>query len=441
MIEAPTELSSFFDVPEFDPTTYDVYADLVYTSPRDRERFEGLLREYRQRIERGDGEPLRLGIGLLILGRFAEALEWLGRAPDDAFRRYYAGRANMGLQRFDVARGEFQRAAAKGWDGFETDMLCAAVHVAADEPADAEKLVEKHAAAGQDRGEWYYLRGLLEERRGARAAATEQYEKALTLSPDHAQAMFRCAWLYDMRGDDQQAIELYQRLALQPRAHVNALINLAVTYEDLGRYYEAAVCLRRVLKSYPNHTRARLFLKDVESAQQMVIDDTVERRAETRDRLLETPISEFELSVRARNCLKKMQIQTLGDLLRLTEAELLSYKNFGETSLNEIKALLTKRGLRLGQPTEEIDTATLEEATAKPPAPPSSEAVLVKPVSELELSVRARRCLQRLNIVTVGDLIQCSESDLLATRNFGVTSLNEIRSRLAEIGLQLTVKR
>ena len=44
-----------------------------------------------------------------------------------------------------------------------------------------------------------------------------------------------------------------------------------------------------------------------------------------------------------------MKIRTLGDLLKITEAELLSYKNFGETSLVEIKAMLSQKGLRLGQ--------------------------------------------------------------------------------------------
>ena len=56
------------------------------------------------------------------------------------------------------------------------------------------------------------------------------------------------------------------------------------------------------------------------------------------------PITDFELSVRSRNCLKKMNIRSLGDLLKTTEQELLSYKNFGETSLNEIKALLDAKG-------------------------------------------------------------------------------------------------
>jgi DNA-directed RNA polymerase subunit alpha len=173
-----------------------------------------------------------------------------------------------------------------------------------------------------------------------------------------------------------------------------------------------------------------------------VIDDVIEERAETRNRLLEMPISEFELSVRARNCLKKMNIENLGDLLRLTEAELLSYKNFGETSLHEINNLLRKKGLRLGQKPEEIDTAMFAEvpAVAKVSVPPGSEVLLGKPVSEMELSVRARRCLQRLNIDRLGDLIQHTEADLLATRNFGVTSLNEIKARLSEFGLSLAGK-
>src|SRR5690606_19848625 len=126
------------------------------------------------------------------------------------------------------------------------------------------------------------------------------------------------------------------------------------------------------------------------------------------------------------NCLKKMNIRTLGDLLRLSEPELLSYKNFGETSLTEIKALLTKRGLKLGQKPDEIDLTMLEPPPPPQPkvaVPAGSEGILAKPVSELELSVRARRCLQRLSITTIGDLIQHTEADLLSTRNFGVTSL------------------
>jgi DNA-directed RNA polymerase subunit alpha len=121
----------------------------------------------------------------------------------------------------------------------------------------------------------------------------------------------------------------------------------------------------------------------------------------------------------------------------------MAFKSFGETTMSEIKTVLSKRGLRLGQKPEEIDVAAVEAApvTVKPTIPPGSEAIMSRPVSEIELSVRSRRCLQRLNIVTLGDLIQHSEADLLATRNFGHTSLNEIKAKLIELGLNLATRK
>src|ERR1700730_12564982 len=89
----------------------------------------------------------------------------------------------------------------------------------------------------------------------------------------------------------------------------------------------------------------------------MYYDEDSDRSGDRRNAVLDIPISDFELSVRSRNCLKKMNLRSLGDLLRTTESELLSYKNFGETSLNEIKALLAQKGLRLGQSAEDKSAA------------------------------------------------------------------------------------
>src|SRR4029434_8885317 len=89
-----------------------------------------------------------------------------------------------------------------------------------------------------------------------------------------------------------------------------------------------------------------------ESARSMYYDDD-ERGKDKRNQVLDIPITDFELSVRSRHCLKKMNIKSRGDLLRTTEQELLSYKNFGVTSLNEIKAPLASKGLRLGQAAED----------------------------------------------------------------------------------------
>ena len=82
--------------------------------------------------------------------------------------------------------------------------------------------------------------------------------------------------------------------------------------------------------------------------------------------VLEIPVTDFELSVRSRNCLKKMNIRTLGDLTRVTEAQLLASKNFGETSLEEIKEIMTAKGLRLGQSLEQ-GAQYEQRATARRP--------------------------------------------------------------------------
>jgi DNA-directed RNA polymerase subunit alpha len=433
------DVSSFFELSDLTPETFDRFADGAYASLTAWERFQALVEDFRPRVERGHAEPLRLALALLILGRHGQALEWFGRAPASKERHYYAAQAALALDKADVALEELKQAARLGWDPVQVDARTALVHIRSGDFSAAEKILAKRELEGRDRADWHFVQGLLAAKRGERQAALEAFERVLTLDPDHAEAMFHSARLYDLWGADEEALELYHRLSLQPRAHVNALLNAAVIYEDVGWYEEAAACLKRVLRAFPNHTRARLFLKDIESCQQMVIDETREERVDARAQLFDTPLSDYELSVRARNCLKKMNIRTVGELIRLSEAELLAYKNFGETSLNEIKALLGRKGLHLGMSPDELDLVALEEpATApKTPAAPGPESILSKPVSELELSVRARRCLQRLNVTTLGELVQYAEADLLATRNFGVTSLNEIKSRLAEHGLQL----
>ena len=63
---------------------------------------------------------------------------------------------------------------------------------------------------------------------------------------------------------------------------------------------------------------------------------------------LKLPISELELSVRSANCLREANIKTVAELVEKTEAEMLSYRNFGKKSLNEILSLLKTMGLSLG---------------------------------------------------------------------------------------------
>ena len=177
-------------------------------------------------------------------------------------------------------------------------------------------------------------------------------------------------------------------------------------------------------------------MKDVQASRDMYYDEEHARDLAKRSAMFDTPVTDFELSVRARNCLKKMQIRTLGDLLKITEAELLSYRNFGETSLVEIKSMLSFKGLRLGQGLDGHFSRVRREIyeQLKGTAP---ESVLHKPISVLDLSVRARKALQLLNLQTLGDLATRTEAELMGVKNFGATSLTEIKGKLADFGLYL----
>lgn len=80
--------------------------------------------------------------------------------------------------------------------------------------------------------------------------------------------------------------------------------------------------------------------------------------------------------------------------------------------------------------TVEPQVAALEEV-------PEFNENLLKPISELDLSVRGFNCLQSAGIEYVGDLVQKTEPEMLKTKNFGRKSLKEIRELLAEMDLEL----
>ncbi len=380
---------------------------------------------------------LKIGIARYMLSRFADALSALAEATDNKDRHYFQAMCYKGLRRYDKAAEEFEKARAGGWDALEIDTQMVEIQALSGQTDAAGKLLAKIQNKLGQGAAFFYLRGLIDDLQGRHEQAAQAYIAARAADSNHAGATFRLAYHYDLFGEEQQAIELYKECLSHPPIHANALMNLAVLYEDGGKYDMAIACLRKVLSNNPAHPRAKLFLKDCEDSQVMYFDEDRAKRMARRNAVLDIPVTDFELSVRARNCLKKMNIRTLGDLVRTSEAELLAYKNFGETSLKEIKDMLSAKGLRLGQPLDEETPMAKPEAAAAPAAPAASEGLLATPISQIDFSIRARKAMEGLKVNTLGDLANKSEAELLACRNFGQTSLNEIRQRLAEYGLTL----
>jgi len=376
------------------------------------------------------------GIGLFILGRDAEAVEKLQKGADCSEKFTYLAFALRRLGRYDEAIKNLGASAKHGADSLATALEKAATHRQARDFEAAEKELNGCANFKNVSAEYHYQLGRLLEAQGRYDEAMENYRAAMELAPDHHAALFHLAYRCDLSGDDEAAIDYYKAITSSSPVYTSALLNLAVIYEDREDYDRAAQCVDKVLACHPNHKRAILFHKDIESAKTMVYDEETEERKTRKLQILDTPISDFELSVRSRNCLKKMNINTLGDLLRTTEPELLAFKNFGETSLREIKVILDAKGLQLGM-TFEDKLLAQPEPTEDNVVEEVNQGLLNKPIGDLQWSVRARKAIQNLNMRTVGDLVQTTEAELLGCKNFGVTSLNEIKKALANLGLSL----
>jgi DNA-directed RNA polymerase subunit alpha len=305
----------------------------------------------------------------------------------------------------------------------------------ADVAAIVQKLLAQAPGDFSSSAEGRYLQGRRAEFLGDDEAALEHFLAARDLDPTLRGNLFRAAYLAERGGLDSVALECYS-LAVQLKiADRPMMINYGVLLEDHNRDQEAAAVYDMVVQCDPTDEFVRRFLADARSAMNMYYDEDLERKEDKLNQILRIPITDFELSVRARNCLSKMQIHTLGDLVCRTEQELLSYKNFGETSLNEIKEILRTKGLRLGMPREEAVASI--ESRARRPAGEDSD-VRNRSITELQLSIRARRTVESLGCLTLGDVVKHSADELLGMPNFGNTSLQELRSKLAEHGLKLT---
>jgi DNA-directed RNA polymerase subunit alpha len=377
----------------------------------------------------------RAGIVCYVLGQHRKADEYLSWVTgENGAACYYHGLVLTALERHDEAEGQFADAAKYRYDAVECALRRAGAIRAQGRLEEAEQVLRSVSRQAASRAEYSYQMGCILADRGDTFGAIEYFERAADMDPRHTRALFRLAAENALRGNDQDAVRLYERSLARPPLHLGSLLNLGLLYEDQENYGAAAYCFRKVLEYDPTHARARLYLKDIEAAGDMYYDDESVRRQARLEQLLSRPISDFELTVRSRNCLQGMNIHTLGDLTRISEQDLLNGKNFGETSLKEVRDLMAAHDLAVGQ---NLGKPRPLPAYLERDLSPQEQAVLSKSVNELNLSVRARKCMARLGITTVGELVQKTPDELLSTRNFGVTSLNELRSRLGEMNLKL----
>ncbi|PHR86706.1 MAG: RNA polymerase subunit alpha domain protein [Blastopirellula sp.] len=380
----------------------------------------------------GDRTPatnVRLGVGQYLLGHNESAIATLSNADGGALAHFYLGKAYFALRQYDKAIEGFQAAQIAGYQKEECQLAIVEVLRTAGRLDEAIRLLDELFGPIESTANYLYQRGATVAAMGGNPTeVVALYERAVESDNSHAGALFGLALEHDRRGNDIDAINFYQKAAACFPTHIGTLLNLGLLYEDREEYDRAAHCFQRILDSYPNDLRAQMYLKDSQASGSMFYDEEAQKKRDRMQQVLSIPVTDFELSVRSRNCLQKMGIQTLGDLARCSEQELLTSKNFGETSLVEIRDMLVSKGLELGQMSN--DKHMQEPSVDLSGLSPDEQASLERPISELNLSVRARKCMVRLGITTIGELIRRTGDELLECKNFGVTSLTEVREKL-----------
>jgi DNA-directed RNA polymerase subunit alpha len=392
--------------------------------------------ELEVREGRSPATAVRLGVCYFLLGRFERAVETLRTADGGAVAHFYTAKALVELGRTNDAIAAYESARTGGYNGDYCTLGIVEAHRSAGDNGAAIKALDQLYGPVEHEAEYLYQRGATVASEGGRPSEVlTWFQRAVEANQNHPGALFGLAMENDRRGNDHIALDLYQRAVGCFPAHVGSLLNLGILYEDRQQYDRAKQCYQRILDVFPNHPRARLFLRDAMASSDMYVDEEAQKRSDRIAQVLNIPVTDFELSVRSRNCLQKMGVRTLGDLTRTTEQELLASKNFGETSLVEIRDMLHSRGLELGQfsheksePDAPVDFSTMS---------PDEQALLDRPISDLNLSVRARKCMVRLGLTTIGELLRRTGDDLLECKNFGVTSLTEVREKLTEMNLKI----
>ncbi|MCD7897723.1 MAG: tetratricopeptide repeat protein [Planctomycetaceae bacterium] len=375
---------------------------------------------------------VRTAAAYLAIGDLANALVHAEKIPNHPFGAMVIGLAKERENKNEEALKSFQKAA----QGAPT------VAPFALKPIDtlrrlgrldeAMAMAESQRKQYSDKAELDFFTGRVLEDSGRYQEALDHYRRSIDINPNYAECLFRAAYLADLRGLDGLAKDSYSRIGPESnRVYVNACLNLALLYEDEESYEKAVACCRRALKIAPQNRRAKLFLTNAEAAANMYYSPEETKQSERMEAILRVPVSDFELSVRSRNCLSSMNIMCLGDLIKRTESEMLAYKNFGETSLREIKEMLAAKGLRLGMMREDAATRQVMERQRRN----ASAEILNKSIDELELGVRSRKCMETMGIATIGELVSKSEAELAGARNFGRVSLTEIKKKLTEMDL------
>lgn len=437
MVSSELNFKETFSQDELSIENINTFKRQVYTTKENHESLEKKLKTLRSSIkDANDAEAkentLILGICLWIAEKQEEAIEILTEIKSRKIACYFLGKCHQELKNYEKALDYFERSKLADTEDFEILIDIAETQRMSGDLQSALKSIEKLSKTYDEEANLHYQWARCLDDLGEYEDALTHYNRALEINPVHPGALFHLAYDFDLSGEDEKALEYYEKCVKEVPVYTNAMINMGLLYEDNDNYEKAISCYEAVLQSYPNHETAKLYLKDAKAGINMLYDDDKVKKGDIEIEVLNIPISDFELSVRSRNCLERMNIKTLGDLTQVSELELLSYKNFGETSLTEVTNILNQKGLRLGQAVDEMrHNEIFNDNTC------GNKDNLSKPISGMDLSKHCRKAIEKMGIETIGELVSKTETELLQQKGFKQADIDEIKDRIDELGLEL----
>ncbi|HZL72840.1 MAG TPA: DNA-directed RNA polymerase subunit alpha C-terminal domain-containing protein [Planctomycetota bacterium] len=430
--EETLDLSTLIASEDVAPAQFAEARRQIHCSIERRSALEKLLEDFpavAKKLSSENKADTRKAAILWALGRVEEAIPLFEAARASREKAYLLGLSYLDVGKSEPAIAQLKEALEADTSDASAAAGLAEAYVRSGDYDSAEKVLERHLKKNPDHGDLLYVQGLSLDFQGYHDEAVQKYERALEKEPGHPRALFRLAYLYDLGGEDDRALELYEQLRRQRPIHVNTMINLGIFYEDRNEFEKAADCFRSVLEYFPNHPRARLYLRDAEASLSMFYDEEAARREARMAQVLGLPLADVTFSQRVRNALQKLGLATLGDLVTRTEEELLEIPNFGKTSLREVKEFLTSKGLNLASGGEIAAPAGGEVVEGE-----AQDEAKNRALADFEWSGRIRKVFEKLGVVTVGDLLNHTEADLLKSKNLGSTSIKEIRQKLGTLG-------
>lgn len=147
-------------------------------------------------------------------------------------------------------------------------------------------------------------------------------------------------------------------------------------------------------------------------------------------RILNTSPANLSLSSHAKGFLRKSKIKTVKELILLTEDEAKQKIGLGKETLNQIKIALNKWGLMFGMSEQNLEKIDIYKAQQR-------NSALNLSVDLLNLSKKTNNLLKDVHINTIAKLISTTEKDIKNSKGIGEKSIEEIKSKLKELKMQL----